>query len=87
MSFNIVASSPQAVNETKAEKAKREEMYPFEKLEVGQSFTSPTDAVNWKSLRICVYQRNAREAQKVDGKKFKFINHAELNIVEVARIA
>lgn len=82
MTFQIVASSPKA--KEVSPKHKQNETYPFEQLEVGQSFTAKLDEVNWKSLRICVYQRNARSK---GAKEFAFIKHDDLGVCEVARIA
>lgn len=86
MSFEIMQSSPQALavaNEASEQQAK----YPFDKLEVGKSFTAPLSEVNWKSLRTCVYQRNTRERANGTGVEFKFIKHDDLGVVEVARVA
>lgn len=79
--FAIVESSPQ----TKGVKPKvhANVLYPFDSLEVGQSFTAKLDEVNWKSLRICVYKQNAKHKDK----EFKFIKHDDLGVAEVARIA
>ena len=82
MAFEIVESSPKAKQVTKSKNAA--ETYPFDQLEIGQSFTAKTDEINWKSLRICVYQRNARNK---GAKEFAFIKHDDLGICEVARIA
>lgn len=78
--FAIVESSPQAKGVKP--KVNANVLYPFDSLEIGQSFTAKLDEVNWKSLRICVYKQNAK-AQK----QFKFIKHDDLGVAEVARIA
>lgn len=78
--FAIVESSPQAKGA--APKPKANVLYPFDSLEVGQSFTAKLDEVNWKSLRICVYKQNAKS-----DKQFKFVKHDDLGVAEVARIA
>lgn len=82
MDFKIVESSPKA-QQTKAAKAGTA-IYPFDSLEVNQSFTVETANVNWKSLRICVYQHNARSKGT---KEFIFLKHDDLGVCEVARIA
>lgn len=80
-SFAIVESSPQAKG--LSTKVHANVLYPFDSLEVGQSFTAKLDEVNWKSLRICVYKQNAKNADK----QFKFIKHADLGVAEVARVS
>lgn len=90
MSIEIVSSSPQALALKKGTKTseKPASAYPFESLEVGQSFTVAIDACNWKSLRTIVYRKN-REYKKADGshdRKFAFLKHDDLKVVEVARI-
>lgn len=82
MAFEIVQSSPKAKEVAKTKNG--QETYPFDQLEVGQSFTAKLDEVNWKSLRICVYQRNSRSNGV---KEFAFIKHDDLGICEVACIA
>lgn len=86
VSFEITSSSPQAMQAVK-DAAEQQAKYPFDDLQVGQSFTAKLDEVNWKSLRTCVYQRNSRERANNTGVEFKFIKHDGLKLVEVARIA
>lgn len=86
MSFEITHSSPQAVAAAK-EAEESQNKYPFDKLQVGQSFTAKLSEINWKSLRTSVYQRNTRERAKESGVQFKFIKHDGLDLVEVARIS
>lgn len=80
MEFVIVESSDKASG-SKTER-NRASLYPFDDLDVGTSFTCKLEAVNWKSLRVCVSQRNKRN----NGKKFVFIKHDNLGLCEVARI-
>ncbi len=89
MSFDIVQSSPEAskLGENETSKTTGVFNYPFDQLEVGQSFTAKLEECNWKSLRICVYQRNDREHKRGSGKKFVFVKHDNLKLCEVARIA
>uniref|UniRef100_A0AAU7YTV7 Uncharacterized protein n=1 Tax=Stenotrophomonas phage vB_SmaS_QH3 TaxID=3229738 RepID=A0AAU7YTV7_9CAUD len=84
MPVQIVASSPKAKEVAETKREQRAEMYPFDQLEIGQSFTVPLDECNWKSLRIIVYKRNAKYKGE---REFSFLKHDDLNLVEVARIA
>lgn len=84
MDFEIVDSSPLAMKIAERKTQARESTYPFEQLEVGQSFRIPMNKVNVKSLRTCVYQRNARNKGKAE---WAFIQHRELGLIEVARLA
>lgn len=84
MSIQIVESSPKAKAVADAKREKQAGAYPFEQLDVGQSFTVSLDDCNWKSLRTTVYQRNARYKGE---REFAFIKHDDLNVCEVARIA
>lgn len=86
MSYEITQSSPQAQDEAK-KLIEDQGKYPFDSLEVGQSFTAKLAEVNWRSLRTCVYQRNSRERANESGRVFKFIKHDNLGVAEVARIA
>lgn len=83
MPVQIVESSPKAAEAAESKKAKREEAYPFEQLEVGQSFTVPLAECNWKSLRVITYQRNAKYKGE---REFAFVKHDDLKLAEVARI-
>jgi hypothetical protein len=80
MSIEIVTSSPQAIEAAK-ETTRGQTLYPFDKLEVGQSFTLPAAECNIASLQVVT----SRKSKK--GKRFKMIQHDALGIVEVARIA
>lgn len=82
MEFKITESSPKAKSINPDMKSNA--VYPFDQLEVGQSFTIKKSACNWKSLRVVVSQRNARAK---GAKEFAFIMHDEIDLVEVARIA
>lgn len=87
---SIVGSSPQALalREKKETGPHPTAFYPFESLEPGQSFTVAISACNWKSLRTIVYRKN-REFRKADGshdRRFAFLKHDDLGVVEVARI-
>lgn len=84
MPLQIVQSSPKANEAAEKKASERAEMYPFEQLEKGQSFTLPIDECNWKSLRIIVYKRNSKYKGE---REFAFIKHEDLGLVEVARIA
>lgn len=84
MAIQITESSPKAAEAAKVKRETRAEMYPFDQLNVGQSFTVPFDECNWKSLRIIVYKRNAKYKGE---REFAFIKHDDLSLVEVARIA
>lgn len=83
MSVLIVESSPKAKEVTESKREQRAEMYPFEQLQPGQSFTVPIDECNWKSLRIITYKRNAKFKGE---REFAFVKHDDLKLVEVARI-
>lgn len=83
MPIQIVESSPKAKEVIETKREQRAEMYPFEQLEVGKSFTVPLDECNWKSLRIITYKRN----KKYEGEReFAFIKHDDLKLAEVARL-
>lgn len=83
MAVSIVESSPKVKEVKKNKQEQRGEMYPFEQLEVGQSFTVPLAECNWKSLRIIVYKRNAKFKGE---REFVFVKHDDLQLCEVARI-
>ena len=80
MSIEIVSSSPKALEAAK-EATKGNPRYPFDKLEVGQSFTIPVAECNLASLQVIA----SRKSKKV--KKFKILRHEDLGVIEVARIA
>lgn len=73
MTIQIVASSPQAEeirkNPNKPISTGQRTRYPFDKLEVGQSFTQPKAEAKIKSLRLIA----ARKSK--DGKRFEIIEH------------
>lgn len=89
--IEICDSSPAAKD--LAAKASSGGLYPFDKLQVGQSFKLNLEGCNWKSLRTIVYKRNASErkaeaasVRNETAKEFAFIKHDALGVVEVARI-
>lgn len=87
MEINFIGLSPQALAiKNKEAEAKKPAMYPFDDLEVDKSFTIPIDQCNWKSLRICMYKKNAEYKQLGIEKQLIFIKHDALGLVEVARI-
>ena len=77
MKFEIVESSPEAKQEIEIQKAVK---YPFDELEIGQSFTASLEDVNFNSLRVSVSKRNLK-----GDKQFRLIKNSELRLVEVAR--
>lgn len=79
MSIEIVASSPKA-QEMAAKKPVEKRNYPFEDLNVGQSFTTKIAETNVKSLRVMASQKSK------DGKRFVMVKHDDLGICEVARV-
>lgn len=81
MAFEIVASSPKAQELAKKANEPSNKIYPFESLEVGQSFTAKLAEINWKSLRVVCSQKSK------NGKKYLFVKHDELGVCEVARTA
>jgi len=85
MAIEIVASSPKAIELMK--EGKRSEgtiVYPFDKLEVGQSFTVPIADGKYQSLHAIASRKG-----KLQSKKFAIIRHDDLTppVFEVARIA
>ena len=79
MTIEIVDSSPQA--KAAAVGVKGNPTYPFDKLEVGQSFRLPLDECNTASLQVITSRKSK------GGKRFKMFRHEADNLVEVARIA
>jgi hypothetical protein len=57
-------------------------IYPFDEMQIGQSFSVPFSDSREKSLRTQVSL-----AIKRTGKKFKIIKHKELALFEVARLS
>lgn len=80
MSLPIVDSSP-LMAAAEVEKPQPRILYPFDSLELSQSFTVKIVGNNAKSLRACVRQRN-----KKDVKKFALVAHIDLGILEVGRV-
>lgn len=80
MPIEIVSSSPQALDAAK-NGVKNSKTYPFDKLEVGKSFTIPYDECNLQSLQVITSRKSKGD------KKFKMIKHDALQVVEVARIS
>lgn len=80
MSFEILDSSPKALEPEKPPKSKVE--MPFDALTVGKSFRVPFSAdIGEQSLR----NRASREG-KERGQKFRVIKHADSECYEVARV-
>ena len=81
MSVQIVASSPKALEA--GEVIERKEKYPFEQLEVKQSFSLQLSEANLQSLRTLASRRSK------GGKRFVVVVHDDVTppLVEVARIA
>lgn len=83
MSYAISNSSPLAAEA--AAKApsvgKTNRSYPFDRLNVGQSFAVPMDGANIKSLRTRASQKS------VLGKRFVVVTHEDMGVYEVARVA
>jgi hypothetical protein len=70
MKFDIIEASPLAKGVTdKATSRTIDPIYPFDQLEVGQSFTVPLDFDKWKSLRTMTYQKSRKN------KRFIFLKH------------
>ena len=83
--FEIIESSPVAMamhKEKPSARGQSFEKYPFNSLNLGDSFTVPFEFEKWKALRANVHNRNARS----NGKEFAFIRHEELKLFEIARI-
>ncbi len=83
MSYQIVQSSPQAMNSGEVKKKHSTASFPFEKLEVGQSFLVPLEDFAEQSVRNA-----ASKAGKKFERKFSVVKHsAPHNVFEIARIA
>ena len=90
-SFEIIASSPKAlerinpsiVGTAKPASSIKHHLskYPFNQLEVGQSFAVPIGSVNSSKLRVITSQASKRLE-----KLFTVVQHKELELYEVARI-
>ena len=79
MTVQIVASSPKALEA--GESNERKEKYPFELLEVKQSFTLALEGANLASLRTLASRKSK------NGKRFVVVVHQEHSLIEVARTA
>ena len=77
MSFTLVPSSP-AMAEAKEHESVT---YPFEDMEIGQSFTVAFADANEVNLRTA-----ASRASKRFSKKFKVVKHSEYSCYEVGRV-
>lgn len=83
MTIEIVESSPLAkeLAETVINKAIGGSIYPFDKLEPGQSFKLKLSDAKLGSIQsLC-----SRKSRK--GKVFKMIKHEAMDVLEVARIS
>lgn len=81
MSIEIVSMSPKAVEVSKTHSQLPQSVYPFDKLEAGQSFTVPKSEAKLGSLRAIASRKSK------GGKRFVVIQHEEPALVEVARLA
>ena len=82
MTFQIVASSPKALATTEVKRSSIE-AFPFQQLEVGQSFLVPFNTVAESTIR-----NNASKVGKKLSRKFSVVKHEDPhNVFEVARIA
>ena len=78
----IVESSPQALELAKSHKeATGNLVYPFDSLNVGQSFTVKLSEAKVGSLQSLCSRKSK------GGKQFKILKHEAQDILEVARIA
>lgn len=86
MAIEIVSSSPQALELMKraGEKHASIRIYPFDKLEVGQSFTVPIADGIYQSLHAIASRKGKQQT-----KKFVIVKHEGMTppSFEVARIA
>ena len=82
MSYQIVQSSPQAMATSETAK-KTTTNFPFEALEVGQSFLVPLNDFAEQSVRNA-----ASKAGKKLSRRFCVVKHSALhNVFEVGRLA
>ena len=82
MSYQIVQSSPQAMATGETAK-KTTTNFPFEALEVGQSFLVPVEDFAQQSVRNA-----ASKAGKKLSRRFCVVKHSALhNVFEVGRLA
>ncbi len=82
MSYQIVQSSPQAMATGKTAK-KTTTNFPFDSLEVGQSFLVPVEDFAEQSVRNA-----ASKAGKKLSRRFCVVKHSALhNVFEVGRLA
>lgn len=84
MSIPIVQSSSKAAEIAKLYEQQKHTLtvYPFDQLEVGQSFSVELDEKKYKSIHAIASRKG-----KMQKKKFVVIRHTDLNLLEVARIA
>ena len=79
MEIQIVQSSDK-MKEDAVKSALKAELYPFDKLEAGQSFTLAIESANLQSLRTIASRKSK------NGKRFAVVLHEELSLVEVGRL-
>ena len=83
MSYQIVQSSPQVMNINEATERKLTKDFPFNSLEVGQSFLVPLNDFSEQSVRNA-----ASKAGKKLSRRFCVVKHSALyNVFEVGRLA
>ena len=80
MQIQIVPSSDK-MKEDAPKELIRKEAYPFDLLEVGQSFTLQKEEANLASIRTIASRKSK------NGKRFKVEIHEEYSLVEVGRLA
>ena len=81
MAFEIVESSPQALELAKQPKGSGGNVYPFNDLQLGQSFRLKLSEAKVASIQSLCSRKSK------DGKVFKLVKHEEIDVLEVARIA
>ena len=81
--IQIVKSSPQAeaIAKNPLTSAVGQKRYPFDSLEVGQSFTLPKAEAKIASLKVIASRKSK------NGKRYTVIEHESPPVVEVARIS
>jgi hypothetical protein len=82
MSYKIVEWSPEAhdLSQSSGSRIIGREKYPWNKIEIGQSFTVPFDDANADSLRTYCYYQSKRL-----NKTFRFLKHEQFKLYEIAR--
>lgn len=92
MSFIIYPSSEKVLSKVISKESElpvlenagdKRHKYPFQQLQIGESFAIPCDLAREQSLRICA----VNAAAKFEGKKFCVLRHKDANVFEVGRIA